>query len=111
MRMSPYPFSFYPMSMVLGINAYHGNASAALVIDGQLIAAVEEDCFNRIKHSADIPAESIHWCLEACDVKAADVDHVAISFDPRAGAERANHEESNAPPMTSDRRKTPHGGE
>jgi carbamoyltransferase len=69
---------------ILGINAYHGDASAALVIDGQLVAAVEEERFNRIKHWAGFPAESIRWCLEAGGVAAADLDHVAISFDPRA---------------------------
>jgi len=69
---------------ILGINAYHGDASAALVIDGQLVAAVEEERFNRIKHWAGFPAESIRWCLEAGGVKAAELDHVAISFDPRA---------------------------
>jgi carbamoyltransferase len=72
------------MTTILGINAYHGDASASLVVDGQLVAAVEEERFNRIKHWAGFPAESIRWCLEAGGVKAADLDHVAISFDPRA---------------------------
>jgi carbamoyltransferase len=72
------------MTTILGINAYHGDASASLVIDGQLIAAVEEERFNRIKHWAGFPAESIRWCLEAGGIKAADLDHVGISFDPRA---------------------------
>jgi carbamoyltransferase len=72
------------MTTILGINAYHGDASAALVIDGQLVAAVEEERFNRIKHWAGFPAESIRWCLEQGGVKAEDLDHVAISFDPRA---------------------------
>jgi carbamoyltransferase len=69
---------------ILGINAYHGDASAALVIDGRLVAAVEEERFNRIKHWAGFPAQSIRWCLETADVKPEDLDHVAISFDPRA---------------------------
>ncbi|MDA7931146.1 carbamoyltransferase [Akkermansiaceae bacterium] len=72
------------MTAIIGINAYHGDASASLVIDGQLVAAVEEERFNRIKHWAGFPAESIRWCLEQGGVKAADLDHVAISFDPRA---------------------------
>lgn len=72
------------MTAILGINAYHGDASASLVIDGQLVAAVEEERFNRIKHWAGFPAESIRWCLEAGGVKAEDLDHVAISFNPRA---------------------------
>ena len=72
------------MTTILGINAYHGDASAALVVDGQLVAAVEEERFNRIKHWAGFPAESIRWCLEAGGIKPADLDHVGISFDPRA---------------------------
>jgi carbamoyltransferase len=72
------------MTTILGINAYHGDASASLVIDGQLIAAVEEERFNRIKHWAGFPAESIRWCLDVGGIKPADLDHVGISFDPRA---------------------------
>lgn len=72
------------MTSILGINAYHGDASASLVVDGQLVAAVEEERFNRIKHWAGFPAESIRWCLAEGGVNAADLDHVAISFDPRA---------------------------
>lgn len=72
------------MTTILGINAYHGDASASLVIDGQLVAAVEEERFNRIKHWAGFPAESIRWCLEAGGVKVVEIDHVAVSFDPRA---------------------------
>jgi carbamoyltransferase len=72
------------MSTILGLNAYHGDASAALVIDGRLVAAVEEERFNRIKHWAGFPAESIRWCLEAGGVRAEELDHVAISFNPRS---------------------------
>lgn len=76
------------MTTILGINAYHGDASASLVIDGQLVAAVEEERFNRIKHWAGFPAESIRWCLVEGGVKAEEVGHVAISFDPRANLSR-----------------------
>jgi carbamoyltransferase len=69
---------------ILGINAYHGDAAAALVQNGQLVAAVEEERFNRIKHWAGFPAESIRWCLSEGNIQAEDIDHVAISFDPRA---------------------------
>lgn len=73
---------------ILGINAYHGDASAALVIDGRLVAAVEEERFNRIKHWAGFPAESIRWCLAQGGVDPADLGHVAVSFDPRANFAR-----------------------
>ena len=69
---------------ILGINAYHGDASAALVVDGELVAAVEEERFNRIKHWAGFPAQSIQYCLSVGDVTADQLDHVAISFDPKA---------------------------
>jgi carbamoyltransferase len=70
--------------VILGINAYHGDAAAAIVRDGQLIAAVEEERFNRIKHCAGFPIESIRYCLDAADVRIEDVDHVGISRDPSA---------------------------
>ncbi len=69
---------------ILGINAYHGDASAAIVVDGQLIAAVEEERFNRVKHWAGFPRQSIQYCLEAAGIAARNLDHVAVSFNPRA---------------------------
>ncbi len=69
---------------IIGINAYHGDASAALVVDGQLVAAVEEERFNRVKHWAGFPAQSINWCLQYAGITAHEVDHVAVSFDPKA---------------------------
>lgn len=73
---------------ILGINAYHGDSSAAMVVDGQLVAAVEEERFNRVKHWAGFPAESIRYCLQAAGLKASDLDHVAVSFDPKANLGR-----------------------
>ncbi len=69
---------------ILGLNAYHGDASAAIVRDGQLIAAVEEERFNRIKHWAGFPTKSIQFCLETAGVSMADIDHVSVSSDPKA---------------------------
>lgn len=73
---------------ILGINAYHGDASASLVQDGQLIAAVEEERLNRIKHWAGFPAQSIQYCLDAAGLTISDIDHVAISFNPKANMHR-----------------------
>lgn len=70
--------------LVLGINAYHGDSSAALLQDGRLVAAVEEERFTRIKHWAGFPGQSIKYCLHEAGVSIGDVDHVAVSFDPRA---------------------------
>ena len=70
--------------VILGINAYHGDASAALVVDGQLVAAAEEERFNRIKHAAGFPAESIRYCMKAAGIGLDEVDHIGISRDPSA---------------------------
>lgn len=69
---------------VLGINAYHGDASAAIVHNGKLIAAVEEERFNRIKHCAGFPEQAIRYCLNAAGISLEDLDHVGISRDPSA---------------------------
>jgi carbamoyltransferase len=67
---------------ILGINAFHGDASAALLADGSLISAVEEERFNRVKHWAGFPALAIGACLKGTDPQ--ELAHVAISRDPRA---------------------------
>jgi carbamoyltransferase len=69
---------------ILGINAYHGDAAAAIIKDGRLIAAVEEERFNRCKHSAGFPARAIRYCLDAAAITVADLDHIGISRDPSA---------------------------
>jgi len=73
---------------ILGINAFHGDSSAAIVCDGQLIAAIEEERFNRVKHWAGFPAESIRYCLNAAGIKPEQLDHVAVSFNPKANLSR-----------------------
>ena len=70
--------------IVLGLNAYHGDVSAALLRDGKVVAAVEEERFRRIKHWAGFPRESIGACLEMAGIDARAVDHFAISRKPRA---------------------------
>ncbi len=69
---------------ILGINAYHGNASAAIVCDGKLIAAVEEERFNRVKYAAGFPAAAIRYCLKEAGLTLAEIDHVAVPRNPYA---------------------------
>ena len=69
---------------ILGINAYHGDAAACIIKDGQLIAAAEEERFNRKKHCAGFPALAIRYCLEAAGISLDQVDHIGISRDPSA---------------------------
>jgi len=69
---------------ILGINAYHGNASAAIVCDGRLVAAVEEERFNRVKYAAGFPAQAIRYCLKEAGLKLTEIDHVAVPRNPYA---------------------------
>jgi carbamoyltransferase len=70
--------------IILGINAYHGDVAAALLRDGELIAAVEEERFRRIKHWAGFPQEAIRACLDLAGAAPTDIGYFAISRDPRA---------------------------
>jgi carbamoyltransferase len=69
---------------ILGINAYHGNASAAIVCDGTLVAAVEEERLNRVKYAAGFPQLAIEYCLKCAGLKLEEIDHVAVPRDPYA---------------------------
>jgi carbamoyltransferase len=70
--------------VILGINAYHGNASAAVVVDGRLVAAVEEERFNRVKYAAGFPAQAIRYCLAEAGAGIEQVDHIAVPRNPWA---------------------------
>jgi len=70
--------------IVLGVNAYHGDSSACLVVDGKMISAAEEERFRRIKHWAGFPSEAIKYCLDDAGLSLADVEHVAINQAAKA---------------------------
>jgi carbamoyltransferase len=70
--------------IVLGINAYHADSSAAIFVDGKMIAAIEEERFRRVKHWAGFPSMAIEFCLKEAGVSLKDVDHIAIGRDPWA---------------------------
>jgi carbamoyltransferase len=72
------------MTLVLGINAFHADAAAALIRDGEILGAVEEERFRRIKHWAGFPSQAIAWCLADAGVRLEDVDHIAINSLPGA---------------------------
>ncbi len=72
------------MKAILGINAFHADAAACLVVDGHIVAAAEEERFRRIKHWAGFPSEAIRWCLADAALTPGDLAHVAINSDPHA---------------------------
>jgi carbamoyltransferase len=74
--------------IILGLNAYHADSSAAIFVDGVLIAATEEERFRRIKHWAGFPSEAIKFCLQEVNCSLADLTAITIGRDP--GAKRLN---------------------
>jgi len=76
---------------ILGINSVYHDSSACIIEDGKIIAAVEEERFNRIKYakkarldnSGELPIQSINFCLNKAKIKLKDVDHIAFSFNPK----------------------------
>jgi carbamoyltransferase len=70
--------------IILGINAYHADSSAAILVNGKLVAAIEEERFTRVKHWAGFPALAIQFCLKEAGVTLQEVDHIAIGRDPKA---------------------------
>jgi len=70
--------------IILGLNAFHGDSAAALVRDGELVAAAEEERFRRVKHWAGFPSKAIAYCLREAGLALSDVQHVAVNQDSRA---------------------------
>jgi len=72
------------MTAILGLNAYHADAAACVIVDGRLIAAAEEERFRRVKHWAGLPTEAVAYCLQEAGLYLGDIDHIAINRDPGA---------------------------
>lgn len=70
--------------IILGINAYHADSSAAIFVDGKMIAAIEEERFRRVKHWAGFPELAIAFCLQEAGIGYAEVDYFSIGRDPKA---------------------------
>ena len=70
--------------LILGLNMFHADASAALVQDGRVVFAIAEERLNRIKHYAGFPALAVQACLNAVGAKISDIDHVAVGQDSDA---------------------------
>jgi carbamoyltransferase len=75
---------------ILGINAVYHDSAAALLVDGELVAAVEEERFTRVKHCKlpdvdnphQFPERAIRYCLDHAGLSPGDIDHIGYSFDP-----------------------------
>jgi carbamoyltransferase len=67
---------------ILGVSCYYHDAAAALLRDGRLVAAAEEERFTRVKHDFSFPKAAIQFCLESSGIKSSDLDYVAFFEKP-----------------------------
>ena len=74
--------------LILGISAYYHDSAAALIKDGQIVAAAQEERFCRVKHYAGFPAQAIAYCLAEAEVSLAEIDHVVFYDKPFLTFER-----------------------
>lgn len=68
--------------IVLGINYFFHDSSACLVVDGRIVAMLEEERFTRRKHTNEFPVQSIQGCLRLAGIAPGDIDHIAVSIQP-----------------------------
>ena len=73
---------------ILGISAYYHDAAAALIVDGEVVAAAQEERFSRIKHDAALPLEAARFCLESSGLTVEELDHVVFYEKPLRKLER-----------------------
>ena len=68
--------------VILGINSNHADSSACIIVNGKIVAAAEEERFNRLKHWAGFPENAISYCLEDSGINFKDIEEVAINTNP-----------------------------
>ena len=73
---------------ILGISAFYHDSAAALVVDGEIVAAAQQERFSRKKHDAGFPADAISYCLEEGGLQLSDIDHVVFYDKPLIKFER-----------------------
>ena len=76
------------MSAILGISAFYHDSAAVLLIDGQIVAAAQEERFSRIKNDPGFPSKAVDYCLSEAGITAADLDHVGFYDKPFLKFER-----------------------
>ena len=69
---------------ILGLNINHADTSACLIVNGEIITAIEEERFVRIKHYAGLPINSIEFCLQKSELKIQDIDFITVNYSPTA---------------------------
>jgi carbamoyltransferase len=76
------------MTAILGISAYYHDSAAALVVDGRIVAAAQEERFTRVKHDHRFPSHAVEYCLREAGLEAQDLDYVGFYDKPLLKFER-----------------------
>ncbi len=76
------------MTAILGISAFYHDSAAALVVDGEIVAAAQEERFTRKKHDANFPQHAVEYCLEEAGIRAEELDYVGFYDKPLLTFER-----------------------
>src|SRR5450755_1514596 len=76
------------VTAILGISAFYHDSAAALVIDGEIVAAAQEERFTRKKHDPDFPKRAVAYCLEEAGLRPDQLDYVAFYDKPFVKFER-----------------------
>ena len=66
---------------ILGLNVFHADTSACIIINGEIISAVEEERFTRIKHFSGFPKNSIDFCLSESNLSLEDIDYITVNYN------------------------------
>lgn len=72
----------HPVARILGLSAFYHDSAAALLVDGEIIAAAQEERFTRIKHDQAFPAQAVSFCLNEAGIEADDLDYVVFYEKP-----------------------------
>src|SRR5829696_866159 len=76
------------MTAILGLSAFYHDSAAALVVDGTIVAAAQEERFTRVKHDARFPVHAVRYCLHEAGLRVEDLDHVVFYDKPLTKFER-----------------------
>ena len=76
------------MTAILGISAFYHDSAAALIVDGRIVAAAQEERFTRKKHDASFPTHAVEYCLAEAGIAAEELDYVAFYDKPLLKFER-----------------------
>ena len=76
------------MTAILGISAFYHDSAAALIVDGEIVAAAQEERFTRKKHDHDFPSHALRYCLDEAGLKPEQLDYVGFYDKPFMKFER-----------------------